>query len=417
MSTVPTALPKPKSRRRRWFWIIGGFVLLVVLTPVLVSVIAGWWGERQMQALYAEIDAEDPNWRWPDLCASLQPRPGEPNSTDQIVKLRALLAIWAFTLPPNWDGEATQKILQYRNAQLNAEQTTTLRTAFAALDPTTLAEARKLKDMPAGRYPLKVVNNPYFTPNDEVQNSRIVFYLLQHDAMMRGQDKEYDGAIESSQALLNSARPLREHPTIIALLVHIAGQAIAIESIERALGQGEASDDALKKLQEQLEADAAVDGLHQALRGERAMGHQIYQSVRDGKMSLADFMGGMGSGGGEGRILDFFSGFILNSYPEYLRLMTEQVKIAKLKDVERDEAFGAVQQEVHGPGEWQSPRHRLPPADAGDAKGRGSVAAFASHAALGRGRRRRRALSAQARSVAERHEGAHSRRFNQGRVH
>ena len=56
MTTTPTLtiLPKPRSRRRR-YW-IGGFVLLVILTPFLVSFIAGWWSERRLQALYAEID-------------------------------------------------------------------------------------------------------------------------------------------------------------------------------------------------------------------------------------------------------------------------------------------------------------------------------------------------------------------------
>src|SRR5207244_7691038 len=45
-------------------------------------------------------------------------------------------------------------------------------------------------------------------------------------------------------------------------------------------------------------------------------------------------------------LLDAFPGIVLNGYPEYLRLMNEQVKVSKLKDAERAEAFEKIEQEV-----------------------------------------------------------------------
>jgi competence protein ComGC len=336
MSTTPVVLAKPRSRRR-WYW-IGGFVLLVFLTPVLFSLVAGWWSDRQMQALYAEIDAEDPDWRWPDLIASVQPRPGEPNSAEQIANVRALLVSKAFMLPPTWDGKANQKILNYRNSHLNAEQIGMLRSAFGALDPTTLAEARKLKDMPNGRFPIKAVENPITMSMDYIQHVRSVIYLLSNDAMMRGQEKDHDGAIESCQAALNAARSLRENPTLIGMLVRIAGRAIAMDAVERALGQGEATEESLKKLQELIELEAADDGLHHAMRGERACGQQLYDSMRSGKMSLSEIMGGTNPGLGE-KLAAMFPGFFMSGYPDYLRMMNEQVKVAKLTDPERAEAY------------------------------------------------------------------------------
>jgi competence protein ComGC len=336
MSTTPAVLSKPRSRRR-WYW-IGGFVLLVILTPFLVSLIAGWWSERRMQALYAEIDAEDPDWRWPDLIAKIQPRPGEPNSAEQVAKVRALLVSKAFMLPPKWDGEANQKVLHYRNSHLNAEQTQLLRTALGALDSTTVAEARKLKDLPNGRFPIQAVENPFTMTMDYIQHTRSVMHLLSHDAMMRGQDKDYDGAIESCQAILNAARSIRENPALIGQLVRIAGRAIAIEAIERALGQGEASEETHKKLQELLEAEAAEDGLHQAMRGERAGCQQMYESLRSGKVTFAKIMGVPNPGPVE-RVEAMFPGLFMGGYPDFLRMMNEQVKYAKLKDAERDEAF------------------------------------------------------------------------------
>lgn len=344
MQSLSPSVSAPPRSRRRWYW-IGGFVLLVFLTPVLFSLVAGWWSERQMQALYAEIDADDPDWRWPDLCAKLQPRPGEPNSAEQIAKVRALLVSKAFLLPPKWDGDLNQRGLSYRNSHLSQEQIGLLRTAFAALEPTTLAEARKLKDMPNGRFAFEAVENPFTMTMDYIQHTRGVMEILNYDAMLRTQEKDYDGAIESCQALVNTARSLREQPSLIAALVRIAGHAIACGVIERTLGQGEASEESLKKLQELLEAEAAEDALYHAVRGERAFGQQLYQSVRDGKTSIAKISGGPNPGIGK-RLLDMFPGILLGGYPEYLRTMNEQVKVAKLKDVERDEAFRKLEEKV-----------------------------------------------------------------------
>jgi hypothetical protein len=172
-STTPAILPKPKSRCR-WYW-IGGFVLLAFMTPFLVSLIAGWRGERRMQALYAEIETDDPDWRWHALCAKIQPWPGDANSAEQIAKVHALLASKSFNLPPNWYNAPNQTALAYRNSQLNQEQAQTLRNAFGILDPTALAEARKLKDMPNGRFAFPAAENPFTMRMDHVPFVLLLF--------------------------------------------------------------------------------------------------------------------------------------------------------------------------------------------------------------------------------------------------
>ena len=62
--TAPTAAVPRKSRRR---WYILGFLLLIAATPVAWYFIAGWQGDRALAELLAEIDPEDPGWRWPDI--------------------------------------------------------------------------------------------------------------------------------------------------------------------------------------------------------------------------------------------------------------------------------------------------------------------------------------------------------------
>jgi len=175
--------------------------------------------------------------------------------------------------------------------------------------------------------------------------------LMRHDAIMRGQDKDFDGSIESCQALLNAGRSLREHPTLLGPLVRYAGHSIANVAIERALGQGEASEVSLKRLQELLEAEAAEDGLHQGMRGERAIVQQLYLSVRAGKISISEIQSLMDGGARAkpdlmDRLVDAFPGFLLSGYPDYLRLMNEHVKLAKLRDAERAEAFSKLEEKL-----------------------------------------------------------------------
>src|ERR1019366_891516 len=150
MQSTSAPLPARPKSRRRWY-ILGGFVLLLFATPVIVYFVAGWWSDRQMEAIYAEIDADDPHWKWADLAAEMQPRPGEENSADQVAKVRGLLRIKALSFTPAWDGDATKKSLTYRNSRLNGEQIQMLRSALGGLQTDALIEVRKLKDMPDGR--------------------------------------------------------------------------------------------------------------------------------------------------------------------------------------------------------------------------------------------------------------------------
>ena len=219
---------------------------------------------------------------------------------------------------------------------------------FAATSKEAVEEARKLKDMPEGLFALKVEENPFAMQLHHVQETRQVVYLLQLDALLRENDEgDREGAAESCQAILNTARSLKAEPFLIGLLVRIAEQAIAIASIERLLGQGQVSERNLPKLQELLQAEADDDGLHKAMRGERASGQQTYVRLRQGKTSFTELFGmtNLNVGVSE-RLLDAFPGIILNGYPEYLQLMNEQVRACKLKDVERAEALGKLEKKV-----------------------------------------------------------------------
>jgi hypothetical protein len=344
-TTTPPAVPAPRKSRRRWR-LFGGFLLLLMAAPVTYYFFAGWYSDRQMAELAREIAEEDPHWQWHDLIAQIKLPPDDKNSAVQIMKVQALLKKTPFAPGPKWDNAPKDPLL-IRNTRLAHDKAELLQAAFTALPKETVLEARKLKDMPEGGFAIEIAENPFALNLNYLQETRQVANLLLCDAVLRAHHDEREGAAESCQAILNMAHALKDQPFLIAQLIRIAEQAIAIGALEWTLGQGTVSEPNLAKLQGMLEADAAADGLHQAMRGERAGGHQIYESLRAGKTSFAELFGttGLRVGVSE-RVLDAFPGLVLNGYPEYLRMMNEQVRASKLKDVERAEAFEKLEQQA-----------------------------------------------------------------------
>lgn len=343
-TTPPVAAPAPPKRRKRWK-LLGGAALVLLLAPVAYYFVAGWFAERSLQELYSELDADDPNWRWHDLVAELQPPADDENAATQILKVEAMLQKGN---PLGRGGKWEQAPLQHRNARLSDVYIDPLRAAFATLPKDAVAEARKLKTMPRGRLPIEQgVENPFEMDLEYVQRTRNVMNLLQYDALLRGQDGDFEGAAETCEALIHTAGALNEHPLLISQLVRIAGQQMATSATERLLAQGKLSEASLARLQAALEREAEANVLYFGMRGERAAGHQYFMSVRDGTASLSRLMNGpKGKVSLEDRLLDMFPGVILHGHPDYLRLMHENVQASKLPFPERAEAFGKLEAKV-----------------------------------------------------------------------
>jgi hypothetical protein len=342
---APAKPATPRKSRRRWLLLLG-FLALLIAAPACYFVIDDWLANRAIEQLHQEMDAEDPNWRWHDLVAEIKLPPDEENSAVQVRKIQALLKIKKkeFNPGPKWDS-GPREFLDVRNARLTPEYEKLLIDAFKVVDPDLLPEARKLKDMPNGGFAIDPVENPFFELKlDYVQETRTIVLLLQCDSILRGQNGDHDGAIESCLAMLNTARSFKNSPFLISQLVRIAEHAIAVGAIERALAQGEVSEAHLQKLQELLELETADDTLYQAMRGERAGGTQICELLRARRLSFSQMNASMGApSGGVEHVVDLFPSIILGSYPDYLRTMNEQVRAAKLKDAERAEALKKVE--------------------------------------------------------------------------
>ncbi|MBI1830064.1 MAG: hypothetical protein HYR84_01275 [Planctomycetes bacterium] len=343
-TTAPPVAPSPPKSRRGWYY-LAGFVLLLVAAPATYYFIAAWWAERELQALLAELDENDPGWRWHDLAAEINARPADPNSAAQILKVRVLLKKKPLAAGGPW--AAGKDPFEKPNVRLSGEFAIPLRTAFLTFPEETVREARKLKDMPNGSYGVEVSDQPFTIRLDHVQDTREVIRFLQMDVARQAYDGNADGAADSCLAMMNTAHALKDQPFLIALLVRIAGNTVAVGTIEHTLAQGNVSEANLQKLQALLERAAADDGLYRAMRGERAAGHQTYLNLRDGKMTFSEMFGMTNiKASFPERFLDYFPGLVLAGYPEYLERMNEQVRAGALKDAERTRAFRKIDEQA-----------------------------------------------------------------------
>src|SRR5262249_22208682 len=165
---------------------------------------------------------------------------------------------------------------------LNTEQTRQLREDMEKVKEP-LAKARALLNYRNGRYRVNWAldyDNSTLLP---CHDSRTSFNLLWHDALLRTQDGDFDGALTSVLSILAAARSIGNEPCMISQLVRIAGERSATDTLERILAQGEASPNSLANVQRAFENEASQPLFLFGVRGERAGHHQMMAAIESGK--------------------------------------------------------------------------------------------------------------------------------------
>ena len=358
MQTSTSPLPARPKSRRRWY-ILGGFVLLLFATPFAYQFIAGWLIERELQAIYREIEADDPHWRWADLVAQSEPIPDERNAALQVLKVYGLLNMNTLWPGPKW------RDLPVGNTCLSADQVLLLRTALNAQRPEALVEARRLKDMPEGRY--IVPDEGGFLVDiakmaGDAQPTRTVMSLLQMTAALHEQDQEMEEAAQSCLALVNVVHAFNDHPSYMMQLPRNVGKSFIAETVEHMLGQGEVSAEGLQQLQAAMEREAAVNSLYHGMRGERADSQRWMEELKDGRMHYSE-MGGT-KATFEEHLYDWLPGLFLGGYPEFLRLTHQSVRASKLPLEAQEAEFAEIERQAEQKlnptfRRWMGGRHKV----------------------------------------------------------
>jgi hypothetical protein len=323
------AIPKKRDARRRWL-----FVTMLMLLPVLVLAglyfLLGHLADVELQDAQAEADRLDPGWRLDELMQKRHEYADDDNSAVQVVRIQNLV-------PRGWAAQKEFNDLHLTDLpkphQLDGTQLQALRQEMAkAL--TAVVEARKLADMPHGRFPLEWAPDTIHTILNS-RDARAVASLLQLDVLLQTQEGDLDGALRSTCAIVNAGRSIGDEPTLISQLTRMACRGMAVGSLERVLAQGEPSPQALADLQRLLEEDEAENLPLRGARGERAGLDQLMANLQNGTVKVTDIVGPGGLGLTSGEALEVTLLTSASSSRKYqratmLRLMNQMVEIAKL---------------------------------------------------------------------------------------
>lgn len=327
-SNVPSAMP-----RRRWpRYLLATALLMVIFVPGGYWCVK-WWSEGQTEAAMAEVTRLDPGWRLDDIEAAREVLKPEENSALQVIKVYGLARQAGNRTGRPEFYEQFEKLAPPH--ELNAVQVELLRHAYAEIQEARV-EARKLKDMPKGRFAIKYSPDFISTMLSNQQNARRVMEVLQHDVYLRAQAGDLDGALESCRAGLNTARSLGDEPLLITVLIRIAGDHIAVQALERTLAQGrQPGEPALRELQALLEQEIVDVEKHwiNSLRGERAGHERVIRAINEGKLKGSGLFWGFGAPASPNAmawLVDLAPAIITREYPALLRHMNQCVEMSKL---------------------------------------------------------------------------------------
>jgi hypothetical protein len=315
---------------------------------------------QTLEEAIAETDRLDPRWRWEDLQADRLTVPEARNSAATVLAVKQLM-------PDRWpDWELGNNGLKEENDTKKER----IRRSFWDLEPPqelceemclalhkelerarpALAEARKLADLPDGRFVFERVGYDHdATFNRSAADIRVVVQLLGYHAILCAQDGNLGEACASYRAALNAARSVRDEPILVSQLVRIGCRGAPCSGIQRVIAQAEPPEEELCKLQEVLVKEDADPIMLIGLRGERAAIDRRLDAYQTGKVNWTERdllvnLGGLDDQSDPGRaIVDAIhaqgAAFIPRQRAAHLRHMNRAVEAAKLPWEKRHAAF------------------------------------------------------------------------------
>ncbi|MBX9579535.1 MAG: hypothetical protein K2X87_04435 [Gemmataceae bacterium] len=333
---------------RRWLKRTAAGGLLVVAALVAVGFIARAAfrraGDREVAAVTAALDAEEPGWRI-DAIQAARAKAAPPDADNPMAIVLSLHG----RLPPVWDD--LMKARDGGGAVVNAhpvfsELLWLLQGRAATGDLAATAQDELLRPgvlaRPNGYHPVEIADNPWDTLLPHVQNSRAIFALLDADGRLAAVEGDPDRAVRDARAGLVAARGPGDEPFMISQLVRLAGANVAVRTALQALAWGEPAA-GLAELQAELLAEADQPGFLVGLRGERAVMDRVFDGLDAGRIDLRN----MGGGRGESSTFDdlafaAYRGFLPGDRAMGLRTLNAVIEAAKLPTHEQRDAVAAV---------------------------------------------------------------------------
>ncbi len=250
---IPAVPPRTRSRWRKRLAV--GVSLLLLLAGGYVYWFLSW-SARELREATAEADRLDPGWHWDELEARRAAVADDDNSARCVLCAQGLLP----GSLPDWvaylaaAGQYPEDdLLDLPPAKpLAKREADGLKAELAPARPA-LAEARKLKDLPHGRYPVVLDHAGLRFSVTHVRAAERIVTLLTYDELLRERAADGDGALESCRAILNVARSFGDEPDLLAQRARLNMRMSACRRLERTLAQCEPSEAGLAAVQDLLE--------------------------------------------------------------------------------------------------------------------------------------------------------------------
>ena len=399
MSISADNMSQPVKRRRtRWRWIALGVVFTVLL--LLVGYCIGWYfyhrhdGLKELKAAIAELDENDPGWRWDDLekrravvrdeengalrvaaavglMPSKWPKSLAAGDKAPCLQMGRLVGLSMGAQPVAPAGAPTGPLMQIVEAsrpvtpitprtdspeitiekvspeiQLDEEQTEYLRYQLKQAMPP-LEQARKLADLPRGRYPAIILKpDPLALSLEHAIGNYKIACLLSNDALLKAQDGDIEAACRTVRAVINTGRAIGDEQVMISQLVRIADVALGVAAMERTLAQGQPGAETLGSLQALLELEEQeLPGLDiMAFRGDRAMLDRLFENMAAGTFPFSPIGGTPSSIPLVDRWTEqSWQALLPHMHAVYLRRMTKCVEVTKLPFAEQKQQLATLE--------------------------------------------------------------------------
>jgi hypothetical protein len=324
---------------------------VLVASVVAYSVWQMYESERRLTEAFAETDQLDPGWRLMELEANREKVPPEQDAAAIIARVgdKAVAILNTGTVRQDLhEVSGTLEDIRPDRAPA-AEQTAKLRVALAPLAPV-LTEARKVIDLPRGRFPTNVKQTLSWTVWNADQVN-IVSWLLVSEAVLRLQDDDANGAWSDCLILLNVARSLGDEPVAVVQSVRARNVARSGWLMERTLAHGVIAEPRLAKAQAQIADELTHPTLLISLRGSRGLIDHTFQLLEAGRASLAEAKQMVAPTSRAPGIREEIAGYldrgsIRPAHAWLLRHMNEAIEIAKGPEIEVEPALEELQKKL-----------------------------------------------------------------------
>jgi len=280
--------PSAPSRLRRWLKrlrkIVVWCVALAVLAALIFNVVLRVIGGRELRAVVARLDADDPGWRWDELNAD---KPKLQDEDNACLKMLAL----ARQVRESIDGEDSLPSMRERPANEQfVERDLQLLAAYANAVPLNLAKVREFGEMPRGQWP-STTPEELFSKSDWAPLPRHVAHWLHAQALLHSYHNRPVDAIGAFHLQLDVHGVGNCDVPMMNFLGQCAVNRTAIRGLEHTLGKcDKCPPELLVQTRKKIFDEANRLQIAPAFRRERAWLFHMMRVMAEGPHSFGKVM-------------------------------------------------------------------------------------------------------------------------------